>query len=75
MQMLLPGVVDGQGHCDGRAAAEGGGDVEPAAERLDDLVHDRKADAGAAHRVLCLEEPLLDLFQIIGRNAPALIAD
>ena len=69
MQMLLPGVVDGQGHCDGRAAAEGGGDVEPAAERLDDLIHDRKADTGAAHRVLCLEEPLLDLFQIIGRNA------
>ena len=69
MQMLLPGVVDGEGDGDGCALTKGGGDVKFAAQRADDLIDDGQPDARAAHRVLCLEEPLLDLFQIIGRNA------
>ena len=69
VQVFLPGVVDGQGDGDGRALAQGRVDIESAAQRLDDLINDGQADARAAHRVLCLEEPLLDLFQIIGRNA------
>ncbi len=75
MQVLLPGVVDGEGDGDGCTLAKGGGDVKFAAQRADDLIDDGQPDARAAHRVFRLEKLLLDLFQVVGRDAAALVAD
>ena len=75
MQVLLPGVVDGEGDGDGCALTKGGGDVKFAAQRADDLIDDGQPDARAAHRVFRLEKLLLDLFQVVGRDAAALVAD
>ena len=66
MQMLLPGVVDGEGDGDGCALAKGGGDVKFAAQRADDLIDDGQPDARAAHRVFRLEKLLLDLSRSSG---------
>ena len=75
VQMFLAGVVDRQGDADRGALAQGAGDVGAAAQGGDDGVHHRQADARPPHRIAALEELLLDLAQVLGGDAAALVPD
>ena len=74
MQVFLPGVVDRQRDADRDPLPQGGGNIHAPTQRGDDLIHHRQTDAGAPHRVFGFEKFLFDLFQVVGRNAAALVA-
>ena len=66
-------MVQRQAQGDHRAPAQRALDVHGAVQRGHDGIHQRKADAAAAHRVAALVELGLDVLQVLRRDAAALI--
>ena len=68
-------MVQRQAQCDHRAAAQRALDVHGAVQCSHDGIHQRKADAAAAHRIAALVELGLDILKVFRRDAAALIDD